>query len=91
MLTRLLQPSLGGNSQTHFVCTISSSKANFDMTLETLRLAPPASQPRREQPRLATTWGHAPRDVATSEPCRAEPHPPTTEPHLPRSHIRART
>lgn len=37
VLTRLLQPSLGGNAKTHLMLTCSSSAAHVDETLSTLR------------------------------------------------------
>ena len=38
-MTRLLQNSLGGNSFTTMICTISPARDNFDETLSTLRYA----------------------------------------------------
>ena len=38
-LTRYLQNSLGGNSYTTIICTISPASMNFYQTLSTLRFA----------------------------------------------------
>ena len=42
-LTRILQNSLGGNSLTTIICTISPASHNFFQTLSTLRFASRAS------------------------------------------------
>ena len=42
-LTRILQNSLGGNSLTAIICTISPASVNFFQTLSTLRFAARAS------------------------------------------------
>ncbi len=38
-LTRILQPSLGGNAKTSIICTVTPSSAFLDETLSTLKFA----------------------------------------------------
>jgi hypothetical protein len=45
-LTKILQPSLGGNSRTAIICTASPSSANIHTTISTLRFALRAKQVR---------------------------------------------
>ena len=38
-LTRILQPSLGGNARTAIICTITPASAHVDETISTLKFA----------------------------------------------------
>jgi len=55
VLTRLLQPSLGGNSRTAMIACVSPSESNFEQTLSTLRYA--------DQAKRITTIAHVNEDV----------------------------